>query len=126
MKAPVSESDYDLSANVGDEHTPPSISTPLDNLVLPPHLKTIWANANSILVDSSAIVQAPGDNSVKSLSGQKPHYVHPSKGCGGFVCDGECLGYRSTKICAHTVAAALNPLYTNDALIPNALTTKDA
>lgn len=99
------------NANSWDEDTRSLQSTPLDSLDLPPHLrKTIWTNANSIFVDNTAIVQAPGDSTayiVKSLSGQKPHYVHPSKSGGGFLCDDECLGYKSAKICAHTVAAAL-------------------
>jgi len=32
--------------------------------------------------------------------------VHPSK-AGGYICDDQCIGYKSSKICAHTVAAAL-------------------
>ena len=58
--------------------------------------------------DETAIVQAPGDKAayiVKSVSGQKPHYVRPAKG-GWYLCD-DCLGYKSTKICAHTVEASL-------------------
>ena len=56
------------------------------------------------------MVQAPGDSTayiIKSLSGHKPLFVQPSKTGGGFLCDDECLGYKSAKICAHTVAAAL-------------------
>ena len=41
------------------------------------------------------------------MTGQKPHFVQPSKTGGGFLCDAECLGYKSAKICTHTVAAAL-------------------
>ena len=44
---------------------------------------------------------------IKSLSRQKLHFVQPSKTGGGFLCDDECLGYKSAKICAHTAAAAL-------------------
>ena len=83
--------------------------TPLDDLMLPPNMaSTIWSCANIIIEDNTAIVNAPGDETsynVKSLSGQRPHYVRPSKG-GGFLCD-DCLGYKSAKICAHTVAASL-------------------
>ena len=83
--------------------------TPLDSLLLPPNMaKTIWSRANTLLEDESAIVQAPGDEAaymVKSVSGQKPHYVRPAKN-GGYLCD-DCLGYKSAKICAHTVAASL-------------------
>ena len=83
--------------------------TPLDCLSLPPNMaKTIWSRANAILEDESAIVKAPGDEAayvVRSVSGQKPHYVRPAKG-GGYLCD-DCLGYKSAKICAHTVAASV-------------------
>ena len=107
MKAEIEPGNADSEEDISQT----SQSTPLDSLVLPPHLKkTIWMNANSIFVDSAAIVQAPGDSTayiVKSLSGQKPHYVQPSKGGGGFLCDNKCLGYKSAKICAHTVSAAL-------------------
>ena len=74
--------------------------TPLDDLMLPPNMaSTIWSRANAIVGDSTAIVNAPGDESayiVKSLSGQRPHYVRPSKG-GGFLCD-NCLGYKSAML----------------------------
>ena len=55
------------------------------------------------------MVPAPGDDSalmVMSNSGQQPHYVRQSK-AGGYLCDDRCLGYKSSKICSHTVAAAL-------------------
>ena len=71
--------------------------------------KTIWSRAQSIATDETAIVAAPGDESayvVKSLSRKRHHYVRPSK-AGGFICDSDCLGYTSSKICAHTVAASL-------------------
>ena len=108
MKADVEFGDADNEEECSQSST---LSTPLDCLDLPPHLKkTIWTNANSIFGDSDAIVQAPGGSTayiVKSLTGQKPHFVQPSKTGGGFLCDDECLGYKSAKICTHTVAAAL-------------------
>ena len=92
-----------------DEFNEDRQKTPLDCLSLPPHMAvTIWSRANDIVEDETAIVQAPGDASaymVKSNSGQKPHYVQSTKG-GGYLCD-DCLGYKSAKICAHTVAASL-------------------
>ena len=97
-----------VQANTGDEVQ--DHHTPLDKLNLPSHMKnTIWSRAQSITTDKTAIVAAPGDESayvVKSLSGQRPHYVRPSK-AGGFICDSDCLGYTSAIICAHTVAASL-------------------
>ena len=85
------------------------MQTPLDCLLLPPNMaKTIWSRASAIVEDEAAIVQAPGDEAayiVKSVSGQKPHYVRPAKG-GGYLCD-DCLGYKSANICAHIVAVSL-------------------
>lgn len=105
MKAPI----VALSLVDSDNEDAQEQVTPLDCLLLPPNMaKIIWSRANSILEDESAIVQAPGDESayiVKSESGQKPHYVRPSKG-GGYLCD-DCLGYKSAKICAHSVAVSL-------------------
>ena len=43
---------------------------------------------------------------VMSNSGQQPHYVCQSKAC-GYLCDDNCIGNKSSKICSHTVAAAL-------------------
>ena len=103
MKAPIAL----LSRVDSDEDV--QMRTPLDCLLLPSNMaKTIWSRANAIVGDETAIVQAPGDETayiVKSTSGQKPHYVRPAKG-GGYLCD-DCLGYKSAKICAHTVAASL-------------------
>lgn len=85
-------------------------SIPLGSLVIPNHMKgTIWSRAQSIVNDKTAIVAAPGDESsfmVKSMSGERPHYVRPAKG-GSFMCDSDCLGYTSAKICSHTVGASL-------------------
>ena len=104
MKAPIG-----LVSHADSDNEDVQMQTPLDCLLLPPNMaKTIWNRANAIVGDETAIVQAPGDEAayiVKSLSGQKPRYVQPAKG-GGYLCD-ECLGYKSAKICAHTVAASL-------------------
>ena len=44
---------------------------------------------------------------VKSYSGKQPHYVKSGK-TGSFICDEHCLSYKSSKICAHSVALAIN------------------
>ena len=78
-----------LVSHVDSDNEDVRMQTPLDCVLLPPNMaKTIW----------SPIVQAPGDESayiVKSVSGQKPHYVRPAKG-GGYLCD-DCLGHKSAK-----------------------------
>lgn len=98
-----------LVSHVDSDNEDVQMQTLLDCLLLPPNMaKTIWSRANAIVEDETAIVQAPGDETayiVKSVSRQKPHYVWPAKG-GGYLCD-DCLGYKSAKICAHTVAAGL-------------------
>ena len=74
MKAPIA-----LVSHVDSDNEDVQMQTPLDCLSLPPNMaKTIWSRANAIVEDETAIVQAPGDEVafiVKSVSGQKPHYV---------------------------------------------------
>ena len=88
-------------------------TTPLDILQLPSHMKqTIWTRAISLKMDEPAIVKAPDDESafiVKSLSGQRPHYVNPSKVGGWYLCDDQCLSYKSSKMCAHISSASSLP-----------------
>ena len=70
--------------------------------------RTIWSRVRPI-VEEAAIINAPGEDTayiVRSKSGQNLHYVRPTKG-GGYQCDKECLDYKSSKICAHTVAGSL-------------------
>ena len=43
---------------------------------------------------------------VKSTNGRQPHYVKSGK-TGGFICDDQCLSYKSAKICSHSVAMVL-------------------
>ena len=50
---------------------------------LPSHVaNTIWKRANSLVQEDSAIIKVPGDDTafmVKSISGQRPHYVKTTK-----------------------------------------------
>ena len=82
----------------------------LSELGLPPHTaSTIWSRAQLLAENESSNVAAPGDETaflVKSSSGQRPHYVKSTKK-GGFACDDQCLGYKSLRICSHTVASAI-------------------
>ena len=96
--------------------TPASISAsnsecPLDVITCLPkqQLHGIWSKADSLAEDESAIKSAPGDEAawmVKSYSGKQPHYVKSGK-TSGFICDEHCLSYKSSKICAHSVALAI-------------------
>ena len=86
-------------------------SNPLTNLDLPSYKKdNVWKRAKALVEDQSAMVPAPGDSSalmvMSNCRGQQPHYVHQSK-AGGYLRDDNCIGYKSSKICSHTVAAAL-------------------
>ena len=70
---------------------------------------TIWKHANDLVQEDSAIIKAPADDTafmVKSISGQRLHYVKTTKK-GGFVCEDQCIGFKSSRVCSHTVAAAL-------------------
>ena len=85
-------------------------SCPLNQLSLPGHFSTdVWNKANRLSQSSDGMVQCPGDKSswlVKSESSNRPHFVRSAK-CGGYLCDEECLAYKSTKMCAHTIAVAI-------------------
>ena len=83
---------------------------PLDALCLPAHLcHPLWKKAQSLVADESTIVMAPGYSSawlVQSEGNKRPHYVTRGKS-GGFLCDSECLGFKSAKVCSHCVAIAI-------------------
>ena len=85
-------------------------SCPLNALSLPNHFAIgMWNKAQNLSNTDDEMVQCPGDSSswmVKSESNKRPHFVKAAK-CGGYVCDEECLAYKSTKICAHAVAVAI-------------------
>ena len=89
-----------------------SIHNPLSSLDIPSHTKIqIWSNAQHYLSDLSAICKSPGEEDVwlvKSSQGKRPHYVKLSKSnrCNRYICDSDCLAYKSSKICAHSVAVA--------------------
>lgn len=62
----------------------------------------MWKKAQDLARDEEAIVKAPSeDHACKSYSNKRPHYVRKSK-CGGFLCDDQCLSYKSMKLCSHT------------------------
>ena len=72
-------------------------------------LKGIWDKAQELLVTTNSICSAPGypadAKMVESGSGKRPHLVVACKG-GQFKCDDECLNFKLTGICSHTVAVA--------------------
>lgn len=80
-------------------------------------LHSIWVKAEEYLNSSSDIVAAPGGNKkakmVSSKSSITPHFVR-CLSSGQYVCDNNCLQWKSSQICAHVVAVAelngeLNP-----------------
>ena len=79
-------------------------SNPLTCISLPSYMAdTIWKCANDLVQEDSAIIEAPGDHTafmVKSISGQRPHYVKTPKK-GGFACDDHCIGFNCPE-CAPT------------------------
>ena len=75
-------------------------------------LRMIWAKATEYLCSKADVVPAPGSclkaRMVASRSASAPHFVQalPS---GQYVCDSNCLQWKSSHMCSHTVAvAALN------------------
>ena len=89
-----------------------SIRNSLSSLDIPSHTKIqIWSSAQQYLSDLSAICKSPGEEDawlVKSSQGKRPHYVKLSKSnrCNRYICDTDCLAYKSSKICAHPDAIA--------------------
>ena len=84
--------------------------SPLQELSLPSHFaSSMWNKAQRLCNSDDGMVQCPGDHSswmVKSDSNTRPHFVRSGK-CGGYMCDEDCLAYKSTKLCAHAVAVAI-------------------
>lgn len=109
-KWPKRKVDNFMKASVQEQSPSRSSSDcPLDSLALPPQVaSSLWEKANDLARDETPIVQAPGDDCawmVRSSSSKRPHYVKVSK-C-SFICDDQCLSYKSMKVCSHTVAIAI-------------------
>ena len=72
-------------------------------------LNSIWAKALEYVTSSTDVVPAPGGDSkakmVSSRSNNSPHYVRALTS-GQYVCDSSCLQWKSSQICAHTVAVS--------------------
>ena len=69
-------------------------------------LQGIWSKAEELLSSSDNLTPAPGHGAaarmVRSTTGTRPHLVKPGKG-GRFLCDSECLHYKSLGICSHVL-----------------------
>ena len=108
LSATMLEPASELSANSSGIRT--DTSCPLNVLSLPNHFATsMWKKAQTLSSSDDGMVKCPGDSSswmVKSESNKRPHFVKAGK-CGGYICDEECLAYKSAKICAHSVAVAI-------------------
>lgn len=106
MSATITEPVTEMSV----ESSVTSTSCPLNVLSVPTHFAAnMWNKAQKLSSSDDGMVQCPGDSSswmVKSESSKRPHFVKAGK-CGGYLCDEECLAYKSAKICAHTVAVAI-------------------
>ena len=72
-------------------------------------LQSMWKKADKLFADPKAITIAPGNNEksrmVLSYTSEIPHLVQ-HKGGGRFVCDSNCLQWKSSFICSHTLACA--------------------
>ena len=72
-------------------------------------LHSMWVKAEECLNSESDIIPAPGSNKksmmVASRSSNIPHFV--SAGANGqYSCDNNCLQWKSSRICSHTLAVA--------------------
>ena len=71
-------------------------------------LQAIEDKAKQLLSENSAIVPAPGSPGafmVKSVGGERPHFVTVKTG-GVVNCDSSCPQWRGSRLCSHIVAVA--------------------
>ena len=74
------------------------------------HAEAMWKKASKLLNDLK-VIKAPDDNPktrwVSSDKGSSPHVVTTSKSNPKkYICDKQCVGWKSHNICAHCVATA--------------------
>ena len=75
----------------------------------------MWSKASQLLIDGKVITAPESTNStsktmwVSSATSALPHVVTTSKiGNGRYMCDSQCIGWKTRSICAHCLAAAEN------------------
>ena len=72
-------------------------------------VESIWSKAEEYLESDHEIVPAPGSDlrakMVSSRSSSTPHFVRPLSS-GQYVCDSNCLQWKSAQICSHIIAVA--------------------
>jgi hypothetical protein len=73
-------------------------------------LRAMWTKASSLLSEKK-VIRAPDSNPktrwIASDTASSPHVVTTSKANPRrYVCDKQCVGWKSHNICAHTIAAA--------------------
>ncbi len=72
-------------------------------------IQGIWKKAAELLSHPNAIASAPGYGPdckmVMSRRGKRPHLITTTKN-GKYICDNECLNYKSLGVCAHIVSVA--------------------
>ena len=71
-------------------------------------VRSIWAKAENYLKSETDIMPAPGNTKsmmVASKSSKIPHFVCAGSN-GEYCCDGNCLQWKSSRICSHIVSVA--------------------
>ena len=73
-------------------------------------LQSLWSKASQLL-NKMKVLKAPGSDGntwwVSSDSSPSPHIVTKSKtNTGRYMCDNQCVGWKSRNMCAHCLAAA--------------------
>ena len=72
-------------------------------------MESIWSKVEEYLESDHEIVPAPGSDHrakmVSSHSSNTPHFFRPLSS-GQYVCDSNCLEWKSEQICSHIIAVA--------------------
>ena len=70
---------------------------------------SLWKKAEDLLNSFNGVCDAPGMTSAKCVASEtagRPHIVTRNTQKGLLQCDGDCLGWKSQRICSHVLAAA--------------------
>ena len=82
----------------------------ISNTLSDGELQSLWSKASRLLSEMK-VLKAPGSNGntwwVSSDSSPSPHIVTKTKtNTGRYMCDKQCVGWKSRNICAHCLAVA--------------------
>ena len=93
----------------------------ISNTLSDGELQSLWSKASRLLSEAK-VLKAPGSDGntwwVSSDSSPSPHIVTKSKtNTGRYMCDKQCVGWKSRNICAHCLAVAEEDMQLKNFLI---------